>query len=163
MKLFELNNKDPIGSYVAVKFSKESTNAIRNFMVETNIPDKLKQSELHSTIVYSRVHLPEFKAHGTLSEPWIATPTGFKIWESKPNSFDKRSTYCLVMTISCKDMDDRHNYAKKDHGATFDFDEYQPHITLSYDVGVGFDVDKLKWTGDPISVISEYCEDLEDD
>ena len=45
-------------------------------------------------------------------------------------------------------------------GATYDFDEYKPHITLSYDVGV------LEFPDNEYTLdlgFNEYKEDLEED
>ena len=164
MRMIDLmESKEPNGTYVAVKFDEDTQNALVEFAKEAGIPDALNKSEFHSTIVYSRKHLPDYEVLGTIDEPWEAKPKEFTVWEKKPNAYDDRHTYCLVMQLTCPKMNERHTMAREDHGATYDFDEYLPHVTLSYDVGVGFDVKKLKWTGDPLKVVKEYKEDLKDD
>jgi len=66
-----------------------------------------------------------------------------------------------VLTYDCPELIDRHNALMKEHGATFDYDEFKPHVTLSYDVGREFDTKKLPVAdiGD-INVIDEYSEEL---
>lgn len=159
-ELFEAEKKDPDGSYVGVKFDDESLDLLCEFVKEQNIPGALNRPDFHSTVVYSRKYLPEYEAVGDIGKPWVATPKSFDIWESKPNAYKKEHTFCLVMEIDCPNMVDRHNMAREDHGATYDYDEYKPHITLSYDVGEDFSKDGLKWEGKPLNVSNEYIEDL---
>jgi hypothetical protein len=46
-------------------------------------------------------------------------------------------------------------------GATHDFNTYQPHITLSYDVGEDFDVNLLPIYNGPLEFDVEYIEPLQ--
>jgi hypothetical protein len=50
-----------------------------------------------------------------------------------------------------------------DHKATYDFPKYEPHITLSYDIG-DMDIKKLPNMFDTvpfINITTEYSEDLD--
>ncbi len=165
MKILELiesaKNADTKGTYVGVKFDDASLDALMNFVEDNNIPNPLTRPDFHSTVVYSRKHLPDYEPLGSIDPTWKAKPTGFEIWESKPNAYKKEHTFCLVMKIDCSNMVDRHNSARDDHGATYDFDEYKPHVTLSYDVGEDFSEDDLTWSGEPLGVSTEYTEDLD--
>ena len=158
--LIENDTPEPNGSYVGVKFDDESLDALVEFTKANKIPKPLSRNDFHSTVVYSRKHLPDFTVTGDIDTPWQATPKGFDIWESKPNAYKDEHTFCLVMEIECPDMVKRHELARSEHGATYDFDEYKPHITLSYNVGEDFSKDGLKWEGDPLQVTNEYIEDL---
>lgn len=159
--LFEATNTKSNGTYVGVKFDESSLDALAEFVKTNNIPNCLKKSDFHSTVVYSRKHLPEYEAVGEVDPVWKAKPVGFDIWESKPNAYKKEHTFCLVMKIDCPDMVNRHNHARDDHGATYDFDEYKPHVTLSYDVGKDFSKDNLEWTEKDLRISFEYTEDLD--
>lgn len=164
MKIVELieteSTQQSTGTYVGVKLDDSSLDSLVEFAKSNDIPNPLKRSDFHSTVVYSRKHLPDFDPVGNIDEPWIATPKGFDVWESKPNAYKDESTFCLVMEIDCPDMVKRHDHAREDHGATYDFDEYKPHITISYDVGKDFDKSNLEWSGEPLKISNEYSEEL---
>ena len=49
----------------------------------------------------------------------------------------------------------------KEHGATYDYDEYKPHITLSYDVD-DLDPDQLPSFDKDIIITEETGSDLDD-
>jgi patatin-like phospholipase/acyl hydrolase len=46
-------------------------------------------------------------------------------------------------------------------GATYDFDEYIPHITLSYNAG-DIDIEALNHNSMDINLVEEYVESLSD-
>ena len=67
-----------------------------------------------------------------------------------------------MLKLDSSDLRERHEFLMKEHKATYDFPEYIPHITLSYDIG-DFDINTLDIEDlDDIDfqVIEEYKEDL---
>lgn len=158
MRLEELAkiNKQPDGTYVAVKFSKDTTNNIKKFMEEYNIPNPLKSDNFHCTVIYSRKYLPTFEAQGRIDPPWVGTPKHMDIFTSNSN------TNCLVVVFDCPELTTRHHEIMEDYDATYDYAEYKCHITLSYDCG-DFDPKSIKHLKEKLGdleIDSEYSEDL---
>lgn len=164
MKLYQLFEKHSPskekGSYAGVKYSKSTIDIIEQFSKENHVKNALNPNKLHTTLLYSRKFLPDFKGRGDLSSPIVAQPKEFVIWKSK----DVPPKDCLVLKLICPELEKRHDELMKEHGATYDFDSYHPHITFSYDAGDEFDLvaankklDKLK----DLEIVSEYGEDLE--
>lgn len=153
----------PLGTYAAVKFSKKTIDCLLRFCLENGIKNALSASKFHTTLLYSRKHLPDLDINGDLSTPVIGTPSEVVVWETRSKNKDDKTDRCLVLKYKCKALSDRHTQLMDEHGGTYDFDEYQPHITLSYDIG-DMDIDhlqdKIKALCD-IEIVSEYCEDLE--
>ena len=161
MKVKELLKEEKKeGLYAAVRFSTETVDRIVKFAHETGIPNLLKVEDFHSTLAYSRVPVPKFSPAPNVTE--IGIPTSFEIWESPPNAFKPEKTFCLVLKY---DSDYMHKRFKEimSMGATYDYDEYKPHLTFSYDVGPDFKVEDLpdvKQLG-KLNIVGEYTEDLD--
>ena len=60
-------------------------------------------------------------------------PGEFDVWETSPTQGAK--TRCLILKIDCPELVARHKELMDEHEATYDYPVYQPHITLSYDIG----------------------------
>lgn len=156
MKIEELMEKqEPNGTYAAVTFNGKTIDNIEKFIKDNNIPNPIDSNELHCTLLYSRKHLPDYKAYGTLSENMVGKFKEFELWPS--GSEGKK---CLVATFTCKALSERHEELMKEHGATYDYDEYKPHTTLSYDVG-DLDLEDVPKFEHDIVIVKEYSEDLD--
>lgn len=145
------------GTYVGVTFNKGTVNRLSDFVKKHKIANPLDPSKYHTTVIYSRVHCPDLKAHGGLAEgEVVGVPTGFNVWKTQ------EGTHALVLEYKCEWLANRHQSLMEEHGATYDFPKYNPHITLSYDVGDDFDPSGLdpKDIG-PIDIVYEYTEDLD--
>ena len=46
---------------------------------------------------------------------------------------------CLVMALESEELHEHHNMLRKKYGASYDFPEYIPHMTVSY----SYDSDKV--------------------
>lgn len=148
------------GTYAGVKFDEKTTKAITKYLNDNKIPNGLQPSKLHTTVLYSRKHCPNYKAQGKYSTPIIGTPGEFELWDTSPT--EGPSTKCLVLKYNCPDLIKRHEHLMDEHKASFDYDKYQPHITLSYDCG-DLEIDELpdiKQTLPKIVITDEYKEDL---
>jgi len=71
----------------------------------------------------------------------------------------------LVAALDSDYLRDKHQ-TTLDHGATYDFPEYIPHVTLSYNVGDDLseeNLDKLtnKYGGTVLKISKEYMQDLD--
>ena len=160
MKITELldTSKQKTGTYAAVTYDEDSAKALSDFAEENNIPDPVAPSDLHATLLYSRKHLPDYEPLGDLETPLTAKVKGFK--GCPTNSGEKN---CLVALLDCPELEERWKYLMDTHGATWDFPDYTPHTTLSYDVG---DLDASRLNPDDLGELvinHEFSEDLEDD
>ena len=162
MKLNEIRiaeDVDSKGTYAGVRFSEDTVNRIKSFIGNNEIPEPIPDDKMHSTVLYSRKHLPNYEAAGDYETPLEGTPTEFDLWESQPDEDGVKSN-CLVLQYDCDPLLERHQSLMDEHGATFDFEEYKPHVTLSYNVG-DLDLSNLNPSDvGPINVVSEYQEDL---
>jgi len=163
MKLEELYEKDKKmtehkqGTYAGVRFSPETKESILNFIKKYKVPNPVSESKLHTTVLYSRKHLPNYKAQGKIDPPYIGKPDHFEVWKTRDTGKN-----CLVLKYKSPELVERHKHLMKEHGATYDFKEYIPHITLSYDIG---DM-KLEDFGKPeeigkIEIVEEYMQPLD--
>ena len=135
------------GTYVAVKFSADTLLRLQNLQKRTKLNNPLPLEELHATICYSRnpIHVvPKvgnkvIAVHGFVEN--LATGDG----------------NAVVLRLYSPYLVERHNQLKK-LGATHDFPDYLPHISLSYDdkITEEFRLDVL------IEMTHEYVEELTD-
>ena len=163
MKISDIKTKEQKpGTYAGAKFDTETNKALHKYMSDNKIPNAIRPDKIHTTILYSRKHCPNYTPLGKLKHPWVATPVEFVVW--KTNGADGGTpANCLVLKLDCKELKDRHEELMKQHNATYDYDEYSPHVTLSYDIG-DTDVSKLPKIFDSVkhlNVVEEYGEDLD--
>lgn len=158
MKLFELEQKNK-GTYAGVKFSDKTKNDLIDYGKENNINNVTPKNKLHTTLLYSRKHLQNYKAAGKLDEPLIGEFDSFDIWQSQPDE-DGNKSNCLILKYKCPELVQRHKDLMNEHKATFDYPKYTCHITLSYDCG-DLDVDKLPDFEHDIEIDKEYRNDLD--
>lgn len=166
MKLVELVEKKDEddtrkgGTYAGYRFNKDDIKELRTWAKNKKIPNRVPQEKFHCTLLYSRKPCPDYEPLGELEEPIVAKVDSPEIWDTQD---EKRA---LVVRLNAPNMVKRHKKLMKDHDATYDFDEYKPHLTLSYDVGKDFTVDDLKDLKDHIGeirAVEEYGEQLVDE
>lgn len=160
MKVIEIieEKKTPDGTFAGVRFDEETKKALDEFIKDNDIPNPIDLNKVHSTLLYSKKYLPDYKAAGKLDEPWEGEFKHFSIFGSTPEDGGEASK-CLVMEYSCPEQTARFDELMEKHKATYDFDEYKPHVTLSYDVG-GLDEKKLPKFKKGLRIVEEYQEDL---
>lgn len=159
MKVKEILEKDSNKkvTYAGVRFSAFTKSAIMAYIKDNKIPNPIGIDALHSTVLYSKKFLPNYESTGKYAKPLVGKPTKFEKWPSL--SDDKNGARCLVLKYDCSELIDRHNKLMEEHDATFDFPEYKPHITFSYDVA-GFKDKDLPKFKDDIEIIEEYQKEL---
>lgn len=133
------------GTYVSVKIknAKKLVDWFSSQGVKTIIPE-----QLHSTISYSR---SEFKREPSESE--IVVPS-FSLREIAPLGDEG----AIVLKYDSEKMQNRFNECIK-AGATYDYDEYIPHITISYN-GKDLNLNNLKIPDFDIVLYNETVEPL---
>jgi hypothetical protein len=154
MKLSDVvKTEEHPGTYAGVRFDKRTVTAFEKYNKDNNMPNP--NDNWHTTLLYSRKHLPNYRPQEKYPSPYVGTPTGFEIW---PSSSGKN---VLVLTYSCPYLYQRHHKLMQQHGATYDFDQYKPHVTFSYDVG-DLKVEDLPKFERTLKIVGEYYEPLDD-
>lgn len=148
------------GSYIAVSFSRATQNKLRKLTKELGIPNEqtVPREKLHCTVVYSRKPFKDFTIWGKLEKPIVAKPDKLEIFKTQSGAS------ALVLRFHAKELDERHTYFEKEYGATYDYDEYKQHVTLSYDVGEDWKIPKdfdVTSVVDELEITEEYYEPLD--
>ena len=152
MLLMELTEQK--GTYAAVRFDQTTIDVLTSIIEDNKIPNGLNPDEFHSTTCFSRKHLKGFKPLGKIDPPWIAKPLKF-------GTFPMGDKTCAILFYECNDQSNRFDYICKEYGATWDYDKYECHITLSYNID-NYDMKKLDIKKIPeLTIISEYTEELD--
>ena len=131
-----------VGTYAAVKYDHATCNVIEEWHKLHNIPNPVDASKLHSTLIYSRApiakeHQKNLDEIELRSRGWRFMPDEFKLL---PSSSDKGAlNEVLVLTLKAPELVQMHDDLCS-KGATHDFDDYIPHVTLSYKVPLDFDL-----------------------
>ena len=146
------------GSYVGVTPAKESKNKIKQLIKQLKVDNPIARDKMHCTVIYSRKPISDFTAKGTLDPAIKAIPKSLKIFQTQEGK------NALVLELDCEELHYRHQSIMKEYGATYDYPEYIPHITLSYDCK-DFDVSSISKEDlcniiDCIEIDNEYYEDL---
>lgn len=149
--LVEEKKEKRTGTYSAVTFTSDTDARIRRFVKKNEIPNGLT-TEYHSTVIYSRKEVPELKALGKFKKKWIGKPTGLKVFETHDGP------EALVLIYDCKEQKERHEHIMDTTDATYDYPNYDMHVTLSYDIG---DADKKELLKLPIEQIGDIIIDNE--
>lgn len=147
--------KSEKGTYIGWRYNRDTIRDISQWMIDNNIPNPIKKEKIHSTIIYSRKEI-DIEPKGKLVASEYALSNRLGTFDTQDN---KRA---LIWFIDCPAMVNRHNYIMKTTDATYDYVDYIPHITLSYEIPAEYDVDKLTTKGLPLAlqIVSEYKEDL---
>ena len=142
------------GIYLAAKFTQSNEDDLFIFIKDNNIPSTLTRDDFHSTIIYSRKYA-DLPINDT-EDLGYAEPEKFHIFETQEG---KRA---LVILLKSDYLLNRHNELMKKYDLTYDFEEYLPHATLSYDIG-DFDISVLNIKDLPkhFTINTEYKEDLD--
>lgn len=154
MKLSDLiEKKDDVGTYAGLRFSDSSNDAIINLVKLLKLPNPIKKDEIHMTLLYSRKYLPNYKPLGIIPEDVSGIPFEFHVFDT----FDKKRA--LVLKLDCTWAINRHNELMNTHKASYDYPEYIPHLTLSYDIG-DLEIPEFKNIPMELQIVREYSEDL---
>ena len=119
--------EDEKGTYAGIRLSDDDVDVIVNLCKELKLPNPTPRKDIHITLLYSRKHVPDLKLDDIIDE-W-AYPDKFHVF---PTFDDKRA---LVLKLQSKYCINRHKQLMSDYDATYDYPEYIPHVTLSYDIG----------------------------
>lgn len=102
------------GTYSSLSLDNDS----KNMIASLNIQNPVDINKLHCTIMYSHKPVPD--AYNLL--PYLPI-------KAKAKGFDVFGD-CLVLLLESIELHELHKDTRY-LGATYDYDEYKPHITLS--------------------------------
>lgn len=152
MKLSDI--VQPIGLYVGLRVLDPTNVALYAHCQAHGIPVKKSEFErrLHTTLIYSRVAAkikpdPEITKHH-------ASFVAYDIFTGRNNE------NVLVLRLNAPSVVARHLALMSKHKLTYDFPEFLPHITLSYNYP-STDVAGIPPFNLPIILGEEYTEDLD--
>lgn len=115
------------------------------------VPDPTPSKDMHTTVVYSRTPV-EFPVEKNIDVS-VGRDVQFHVFNTRDG---KRA---LVLKIKSDYLTSRHELGNE-LGASYDFPDYIPHITLSYDVGEKqFSTKPFKLEKD-LKIKEEYYEEL---
>jgi 2'-5' RNA ligase len=116
------------GTYMCANVSTKTQKDLAAWVAIHNIPNASDPKQYHTTIIYSRTSVPEVKDYK------VDLPLTGKItkWEIFKNG-DKN---CLVALVDCPELVEHHKAIRAQFGATHDYPDFKPHITISYDYGI---------------------------
>lgn len=147
-----INEQRNYGTFVGIKWNPEDVENLLDLYRDE--VENLNTTEIHTTLVHSAVNIDDQFEFADDAKGQIATATGLE--RLGPNG------ECLVVLLKCKWLQDRHRFIHDTTNAEYTWDDYIPHITLSYD----FDPDiQLSDLYDPeglkIRIKKEYVEKLD--
>lgn len=147
-----------MGTYSYAVFSRETKQALHSYTSKLSIPNAVRPDKFHVTVLYSNKTLEDYVPASVYNHELTATGVKFAVWPTN-------TTPCLVLILDCPDLVNHHLFLMKKYDAEYDFPEYIPHVTLSYDIGM-YDVDILnKCIGclPPLTIVGECAEMLDKD
>ena len=155
-EVYRLIESPEDGTFAGAKLSGKSIDKLYKFVQKNNIPNPVERKDYHSTILFSRVPLKNYKPAGIYKPPLTGKAIGVKMLGKEKDS--------LVVLLDSPDLVKRHERLMKENPeATWDFPEFIPHVTLAYDVE-GFDPSPLNATTiGELEFVEEYTEDIDPD
>ena len=102
--------------------------------------------ELHVTIAYSRAPVDWMKADESFS--YSSDDGIFKVAPGGPRVVERLGDKgAVVLLFKCRELGWRHDAIRNSTGASWDYQSYQPHVTITYN-GAGVDLTKVEpYTG----------------
>lgn len=124
------------GTYVAYQMSQDSKDTLDNFVkVNLGLEERLNKDSYHITVIYSRTPVPQAEAYAGPSVA-IATAHAYEVFQTKDGG------RCLVLRVSCEKAE-LLNKELGTLGATSDYPDYKPHVTLAYNIEQEVDIATL--------------------
>lgn len=153
MRLNEISNNSSRGIYVGARLDRQSIKAVQDLSERLGVPNILSGDAMHTTIIYSRKYVPDIRLDNT-KYPIAAKGKKLHIFKTQ------QGQNSLVLLLNCQGLLDRHNYIMSEYQTTYDYDEYIPHVSISYK---SLDFDPNTYEGDFPDLVfdHEYIEPLD--
>jgi hypothetical protein len=138
------------GTYVSAKFTEATLDQIEKVQKSLGLLNPVSRDDLHTTICYSQVNVPFTASNASLI---VSTKNHLEIW-------DTNNGPALILCLNSQYLEERHKYSRI-LGATYDYPDYKPHITLSYNLGAQAIDLSITDVNVPITISHEVVEDLD--
>lgn len=139
------------GIYVAAKFSRADELWLYNLQKKLNLKNPLPAKDFHCTLVHSTKYDDIVVAPDRL---FVARPAGIEVWKTRAEK------NAIVLKLDSTMLVERHKHLMRNYDITYDYSEYKPHVTLSYDDEVS-EPEKVFIEPAMFMLHKEYREDLE--
>lgn len=117
----------------------------------------MSPEEMHVTLAYSNTPVDWMKA----SEDWSSSETGNLIVRpGGPRRIERFGENAVVLSFSNSSLSYRHEALKECLGFDHTYAQYQPHVTLSYEVPPDFDLSKVTMFNEAIVLGPEIFEEI---
>jgi phage-related protein (TIGR01555 family) len=103
---------------------------------DTTIPAE----DIHVTVLYSRQPVDPMK----MGETWSGDENGnLTVKPGGPRAVERLGENAVVLLFAASELNWRHR-SMIEAGGSHDYGDYQPHVTISYGVPIGADLDAIK-------------------
>ena len=100
----------------------------------------LAADDMHVTVLYSRSPVDPMK----MGESWSGDDQGrIRVKPGGPRAIERFGENAVVLLFASWELESRHR-SMVEAGGSHDFDEYHPHVTLSYEVPADVDLAAIK-------------------
>ncbi len=130
MKLASLMEyaKHKDGTYVSMDLNDDSKQLLDRFVeMSLGLTERVDPSSYHITVIYSRTPVPSAEKRIGMTTDIEARVSGYEVFPTKTDG------HCLVMRLDFPFANSL-NKTLTYEGATSDYAEYKPHLTIAYDM-----------------------------
>ncbi|WP_313437255.1 anti-CBASS protein Acb1 family protein [Novosphingobium sp.] len=107
---------------------------------ENGFKSTLSADDLHVTVLYSKTAVDPMK----MGESWAGDEQGrIRVKPGGPRAIERFGENAVVLLFTSWELESRHR-SMVEAGGSHDFDEYHPHVTISFDVPADTDLTALK-------------------
>lgn len=138
------------GTYVSAKFTEDTLDRIEKIQKYLGLLNPVSRADLHTTICFSRVNVPFTASNASLE---VSNKNHLEVWQTNNGP-------ALILCLESPYLVERHKYSRI-LGASYDYPDYKPHITLSYNLGAQAVDLTIADVNMPIVVSHEVVEDLD--
>lgn len=132
------NDAKPIPLYVHRKLLNASE--VVAWAKSQGLSSTLTAGDMHVTVLYSRTPVDPIK----MGESWGSEENGGLIVKAGgPRAIERLGEDAVVLLFASWSLVSRHNDMVRE-GASHDYSEYQPHITISYEAPADLDLSTIK-------------------
>ena len=125
MKISTLLETPDNGTYIGCHYDEDAVRLIARLAKSLDIKD-FNPEKLHTTVIYSSKPGSDHPGFEKETVSGKAKLTGLEIFKSR------QGTNVLVVRLDSPFLSSYHHKFMAEHNYTYDFDEYKPHVTLSY-------------------------------
>jgi 2'-5' RNA ligase len=137
-------------------YSLETAEKIASWCVLNLIPVPLDPDKYHTTILYSRKPVPKAQEIIDSMDKIDLSVIGFKLFGSE----DDLEIRALVLELKAPQLINLHKKLIS-AGGTHDYDDYTPHLTVSYQVPKNLDLSTLKLPDFKVTICGFKTEPLD--